>query len=216
MFRPKLKTNYAYVRDEALPNFARGVIQQITANTYFTNGVTRAAPLNTGLELLNVAMAETAHPNPSQTAARDGFRADVHAALGDAAAQFNIDVKKLNLDVQQQEAALLSTGMALAEQPGSSRPTDEGVPTDVVLTDSTQAHCIDLGYKRPPGATQTITRYTTTPTLPEKNWEVKVGGARKQTLGPFEKGQEVFAKVAALWPTTTEPEYSAVFSRLVQ
>ena len=44
MTRPKLKTSYAYVRDEGLSEFAHGVVLQITTNTYFAKGADRAKP----------------------------------------------------------------------------------------------------------------------------------------------------------------------------
>lgn len=216
MTRPKLKSNYKYIHDDALPGFGHGVAQQITVTTYFNKGAERAKPIEEGAKALDTALAESAHPTPSQTAAREALRGALRSAMGDAATQFNLDVKALNLDIPQQTAALLSTGLTLAEQGGGSRVAPTGIPTDVVLAASKQAHCIEVSYKRPKGAVQTITRYTTDPTLPEDNWQVKTGGARKQTLGPFRKGEEVFAKTAALWPTTEEPDYTTVFSYVAQ
>ena len=125
-------------------------------------------------------------------------------------------VVQLDLDADRQEAALPATGLELVGRARISRVAGSGAPTDVVLTDSPQAHCLLLSFKRPPGAGQTLTRYPTDATLDPKYWQVQVGGAREQTLGPFVKGTEVLALVTALWPTTTEPEYAAVVSRIVQ
>lgn len=208
MRNPKLKTNYNYVREDVLSATGHSVVQQTTDSEYIATGVTLAGPLKTAVEALDAAMAETATPSRAQTAQREKLRRAVRGAMGTLGAQ-------LNLAYPGQAPALLSSGLELADASGVPRPVDTP-PTDVALTDSTVSGYVDLGFKRPPGATITMSRYTTDPTLAEDHWCVKVGGGRKQILGPYAKGTELFAKVAGINASTTEPDYSVVVSRIVQ
>jgi hypothetical protein len=209
MRKPKLKSSYDFLSNDTLALYAHGVVQQTTTSPYFSKGAELAAPVQTAVAALDAAVAETAHPSPSQTAARDAIRITLRDALGALAT-------RLNLDFIGQEAALLSSGLELVQQAAAAAHADDLAPTDVSLVDAPQAGFLVVRFKRPANAVQTLIRYTTDGALPEEQWLVAVGGRQERVLGPFRSGQRVGVKVAALAAGTTEADYAAVVWRIVQ
>ena len=210
MRKPKLIEDYTYLGYDAVSPFAHGVIRQTTASPFLAKGADLVKALAAAVALLDADVAATDHPTPAQTAQRDLLRTAVTTELGRLA-------KRLNLDYPGDEPALLSPGLPLANSANAlaSVGPDTASVMDFDLLDSTAGYLL-AKLKRPAGTTQNLIRYALDATLPEANWLVAVGGGRERVLGPFESGTKVFVKAAALTGSTTEPQYSAVKSRLVQ
>jgi hypothetical protein len=209
MRKSKLLEDYTYLVHDAVSPFARSVTRQVLASTYIANGPV----LVTALEGAVATLDANDHPTPADTAQRDLLRVGVFNELGRVA-------KRLNLDYLGNEPALLSSGLVLAENGSGSRPgTAPGLADAVMefeLLDGSQPGCLLLRLKRPTGTIQNLIRYAAEAGLAEEQWLVAVGGGRERQLGPFESGTRVFVKAAALAGSTTEPQYSAVKSRIVQ
>lgn len=205
MRKAKLKTNYGHLHDDEVSPVAHGVVAQTAASSYISHGSTLAQPLSDAVAALDAATALTAHPTQQQTAERNVLRTAVREEMGTMAV-------KLNLDFTGNEAALLSSGLELAEVP--TRHREVGVPTDLTLTDAPVAGYLRPRCKRPAGALVTMWRYTTDAALPEAQWLVAFGP--DAALGPFASGTRVGVKAAALTGSTREPAYTAVVWRIVQ
>lgn len=213
MRKSKLLEDYTYLVHDAVSPFARSVARQVLASTYIANGPALVAALEGAVATLDANVAGNDHPTPADTAQRDLLRIGVFTELGRVA-------KRLNLDYLGNEPALLSSGLVLAENGSGSRPgTAPGLADAVMefeLLDGSQPGCLLLRLKRPTGTIQNLIRYAAEAGLAEEQWLVAVGGGRERQLGPFESGTRVFVKAAALSGSTTEPQYSAVKSRIVQ
>ncbi|GAB3874346.1 hypothetical protein GCM10028824_27450 [Hymenobacter segetis] len=213
MRKPKLIEDYTYLLYDAVSPFAYAVARQTKGSPFISDGVDLTKALNDAVTALDTNVAATDHPTPAQTAQRDLLRGIVITELGRLA-------KRLNLDYPADEPALLSSGLVLADASGTAARTLTASATDAVmdleLLDGTQPGCLLLRLKRPTGTLQNLIRYSTDLKLPEEQWLVAVGGGRERQLGPFESGTKVAVKVAALIGSTTEPQYSAVKSRIVQ
>lgn len=213
MRKSKLLEDYTYLLNDAVSPFARSVARQVLASTYIANGPALVAALEGAVATLDASVAANDHPTPADTAQRDQLRTAVFTELGRVA-------KRLNLDYPGNEPALLSSGLVLADNGNSSHSGGAVGPADAVmefeLLDGSQPGCLLLKLKRPTGTIQNLIRYATSTAVPEEQWLVAVGGGRERQLGPFESGTKVFVKVAALAGSTTEPQYAAVKSRIVQ
>ncbi|RZK14034.1 MAG: hypothetical protein EOO56_25790 [Hymenobacter sp.] len=212
MRKPKSIEDYRYLSYDAVSPFAHSAIRQTTASTFLTNGASLVTALTAAVDALDVDVAAIDYPTPAQTANRDLLRTTVTAELGRLA-------KRLNLDYQGDEPALLSSGLSLvASAVASTARSLAPVPAlmDFELLDGAQPGCLLLKLSRPTGTIQNLIRYATDATLAEDNWCVAVGGGRERELGPFDSGTKVFVKAAALAGSTTSPQYSAVKSRIVQ
>ena len=213
MRKPKLIEDYKDLAYDAVSPLAHAVIRQTTGSPFLAKGADLVKPLATAVTALDADVAATDHPTPAQTAQRDLLRTATTTELGRLA-------KRLNLDYPADEPALLSSGLTLADGAGpAARPladTTAGAAMEFELLDGAQPGCLLLKLKRPTGTIQNLIRYTTDAKLPEEQWPVAVGGGRERQLGPFESGTRVHVKVAGLAGSTTEPQYSAVKSRIVQ
>ena len=207
----KLLEDHSQLTNDAVSPTAHGVSRQTTASTFLTDGKKLVAVLDQSVAAYDADVAAVDHPSPAQTAHRDELRAAVVTQLGRLA-------KRLNLDYPGDEAALLSSGLPLANATGTAARAGHELPapTDVELVDSPNAGCLYLHGKRAAGAVQNLARYTTDHALPEEHWLVAVGGGREMELGPFAGGTKVWAKLASLTGSTSSPVYSAVVSRIVQ
>ena len=213
MRKPKLLEDYSRLPNDTVPPFAHGVVRQTTASTFLAKGGDLAKPLAAALADFDAALAATDNPSPADTARRDQLRTAVVVELGRLG-------KRLNLDYPGQEAALLSAGLTLAAATAPAAGSaalgaGAGAVMDFDLLDGPAGYLL-LKLKRPTGTTQNLIRYTPDEKLPEAQWLVAVGGGRERQLGPFAAGTRVWVKAAALTASTTEPQYSAVKSRLVQ
>jgi hypothetical protein len=212
MRKPKLIEDYNTLSYDAVSLFAHSAIRQTTSSAFIANGGSLLPSLQAAVAALDADVATIDYPTPAQTANRDRLRTAVTAELGRLA-------KRLNLDYQGQEAALLSSGLTLAASTGSAAARSlapVAVPMEFELTDGGQPGSLLLKLSRPTGTIQNLIRYTTDEKLPEDNWCVAVGGGRERELGPFDSGTRVFVKAAALAGSTTSPQYSGVKSRIVQ
>ena len=211
MRKPKLIEDYTYLTYDAVSPFAHGVIRQTTASAFLTKGADLVKALTAAVALHDADVAATDNPTPAQTAQRDLLRTAVRTELGRLA-------KRLNLDYPADEPALLSAGLPLVGTAGAAAGPSLAAAAPVMdfeLVDGPASHLL-LKLKRPTGTTQNLIRYTTDEKLPEAQWAVAVGGGRERLLGPFAAGTRVWVKAAALTASTTEPQYSAVKSRIVQ
>lgn len=212
MRKPKLIEDYGTLINDAVSLLAHSVVRQTTTSPFIANGGSLLQALETAVAALDANVATIDYPTPAQTANRDKLRTAVVAELGRLA-------KRLNLDYQGNEAALLSSGLTLAAATGSGAARSlapVAVPMEFELVDGGQPGCVLLKLSRPTGTIQNLIRYTTDEKLPEDNWCVAVGGGRERELGPFDSGTRVFVKAAALAGSTTAPQYSGVKSRIVQ
>ncbi|GAB3582075.1 hypothetical protein [Hymenobacter daeguensis] len=213
MRKPKLLEDYTYLLYDTVSPFAHAAVRQTTASPFIATGAELVKALSAAVMALDAAVAVTDHPSPAQTAQRDQLRTATTTELGRLA-------KRLNLDYPGNEPALLSSGLTLADGAGTAARSLATTATDVVmdfdLLDGTQPGCLLLKLKRPTGTLQNLIRYSFDAKFPEEQWLVAVGGGRERQLGPFESGTKVFVKAAALVGSTTEPQYSAVKSRIVQ
>jgi hypothetical protein len=212
MRKPKLIEDYAYLYNDAVSPFAHSAIRQTTSSAFIANGGSLLQALQVAVAALDADVATLDYPTPAQTANRDKLRTAVIAELGRLG-------KRLNLDYQGNEAALLSSGLTLAATTGSGAArtlAPVAVPMEFDLLDGGQPGCVLLKLSRPTGTIQNLIRYSTDEKLPEDNWCVAVGGGRERELGPFDSGTKVFVKAAALAGSTTAPQYSGVKSRIVQ
>ena len=212
MRKPKLIEDYTYLLVEAASPFAHSVIRQTTTSAFIAQGEELVKTLAKGVAALDADVAATDHPSPAQTAQRDLLRMAVITELGRLA-------KRLNLDFAADEPALLSSGLMLAAVSGAGAartPAPDAALMEYELTDGSMPGCLLLKLSRPNGTVQNLIRYATDSLLDEHNWAVAVGGGREREIGPFASGTKVFVKAAALTGSTTEPQYSAVKSRIVQ
>jgi len=210
MRKSKLIEDYKDLAYDAVAPFAHAAIRQTTASPFLTKGADLVKNLAAAVAALDADVAATDHPTPAQTAQRDLLRAATATELGRLG-------KRLNLDYPGDEPALLSSGLTLASATGtlaSVAPAPASV-MDFDLVDSAAGYLL-VKLRRPAGVTQNLIRYSLDGKLPEDNWLVAVGGGRERALGPFESGAKVFVKAAGLTGSTTEPQYSAVKSRIVQ
>ena len=210
MRKPKLIEDYGKLPNDQIASFAHGAIRQTTASPFITKGSDLVKPLAAALALLDADVAATDHPTPAQTAQRDLLRTAALTELGRLA-------KRLNLDYPGDEPALLSSGLSLASTTGSQAAVAPATAAvmDFELVDGPAGYLL-LKLRRPTGTIQNLVRYTTNAQLPEDQWPVAVGGGRERQLGPFDSGTKVWVKAAGLTGSTTEPQYSAVKSRIVQ
>ncbi|WP_210521022.1 hypothetical protein [Hymenobacter terricola] len=210
MRKSKLIEDYAKLANDALAPFAHSAVRQTSTSGFIKNGGELTKPLDVAVALLDADVAATDHPMPAQTAQRDLLRAATVLELNRLA-------KRLNLDYLADEPALLSSGLTLASSTGTLARVAPATETvmDFDLVDSTIG-CLLVKLKRPTGTTQNLIRYSLDGKLAEDNWLVAVGGGRERVLGPFESGTKIFVKAAGLTGSTTEPQYSAVKSRIVQ
>ncbi|MGY3089211.1 hypothetical protein ACVWYF_002251 [Hymenobacter sp. UYAg731] len=202
MRKPKLIEDYTYLLYEAVSPLAHAVVRQTTASPFLDKGADLVKPLTDAVALLDAAVAATDCPTPAQTAQRDLLRTATITELGRLA-------KRLNLEYSANEPALRTAGRTLVG-------TATDVAMDFELLDGTPPGCLLLKFRRPTGTIQNLVRYATDAKPPEDNWLVAVGGGRERQLGPFESGTRVFVKAAGLVGSTTEPQYSAIKSRIVQ
>jgi hypothetical protein len=214
MRKPKLIEDYHYLNYDAISPFARSVARQVQASTFIANAKVLVNPLESAVAALDANVAGNDHPTPADTAQRDLVRAVAITELGRLA-------KRLNLDYPGNEPALLSSGLPLAGSTSgagdsAALSTDRDEVMAFELLDGAQPGCLLLKLKRPTGTIQNLIRYTTEATLSEDQRLVAVGGGRERQLGPFASGTKVYVKAAALTGSTTEPQYAAVKSRIVQ
>lgn len=212
MRKPKLIEDYNTIPYDSVSLFAHSAIRQTTSSAFIANGGSLLPALQAAVAALDADVATLDYPTPAQTAHRDRLRTTVTAELGHLA-------KRLNLDYQGQEAALLSSGLTLVAATGSGTARSlapVAVPMKFELTDGGQPGCVLLKLSRPTGTIQNLIRYSTDEKLPEDNWCVAVGGGRERELGPFDSGTRFYVKAAALAGSTTSPQYSGVKSRIVQ
>jgi len=212
MRKAKLIEDYRLLYNDAVSPFAHSAIRQTTTSQFIANGGALLQALDAAVAALDANVAAIDHPTPAQTANRDLLRTAVIAELGRLA-------KRLNLDYQGNEPALLSSGLTLAAASTASAArtlAPVAVPMEFELVDGGQPGCVLLKLSRPTGTIQNLIRYSTDEKLPEDNWCVAVGGGRERELGPFDSGTKVFVKAAALAGSTTAPQYSGVKSRIVQ
>ena len=210
MRKPKVLEDYSKLGVDAVSPFAHSVVRQTTASTFLSHGADLVKPLAAALALLDADVAAADYPTPAQTAQRDLLRAATATELGRLA-------KRLNLDYPADEPALLSSGLTLAAASGTAAAQSLAAAVmDVELLDGNTPGSLLLRFDRPAGTVQNLIRFTTDPHLDEQNWQVAVGGGREREIGPFESGTRVSVKVAGLTGSTTEPQYSAIKTRLVQ
>ena len=212
MRKAKLVEDYSKLSYDAVSLFAHGASRQTTASTFIAKGGDLVKELDKALSAYDADVAATDHPTPAQTAQRDLLRTAVVTELNRLA-------KRLNLDYPADEPALLSAGLTLASA-ASTAPGRAAAaalaPMEIELLDGHTAGCLLIRKKRPAGYVQDLLRYTTDEKLDEKHWEVAVGGGREREIGPFPSGTRLWVKGAGLTGSTTEPQYSAIQSRLVQ
>ncbi|GAA3922618.1 hypothetical protein [Hymenobacter algoricola] len=212
MRKPKLIEDYNRLSYDAVSPFAHSAVRQTGASAFITGGTALAKPVADAVAALDADVAATDYPTPAQTAHRDELRTLVVTELGRLA-------KRLNLDYPANEPALLSSGLTLAEAT-STAATQKQLSADAIMSiellDGTQPGCVLVRFSRPTGTIQNLLRYSTDAKLPEENWLVATGGGRERQLGPFESGTRMFVKAAGLTGSTTEPQYSAIKSRIVQ
>lgn len=210
MRKPKLLEDYVKLSNDAVSPFAHAIIRQTTSSPFLIKGADLVKPLTAAVGLLDADVAAADYPTPAQNAQRDLLRVATLLELGRLA-------KRLNLDYSGDEPALLSSGLTLASAANTlaGPAADTATTMDFDLVDGTAGHLL-IKLRRPRGTTQNLIRYSFDNQLAEDNWLVAVGGGRERALGPFESGTKVFVKAAALVGSTTEPQYSAVKSRIVQ
>ena len=212
MRKPKLIEDYSALSYDAVSPLAHAAIRQTTTSPFLTKGADLVKPLAAAVALLDADVAATDYPTPAQTAQRDLLRTATVTELGRLA-------KRLNLDYPADEPALLSSGLTLAATSSTAATQSLAAPTAVMdfeLLDGSKPGYLLLKLSRPTGTVQNLARFSTDPHLDEKNWEVAVGGGREREIGPFASGTRVAVKAAGLTGSTTDPQYSAVKSRLVQ
>lgn len=212
MRKPKLIEDYSYLLVDAVSPFAHSVARQTAASPFISGGPALAQALSNAVDALDANVATIDYPTPAQTANRDLLRTAVTTELGRLA-------KRLNLDYVGEEPALLSSGLTLAATGGNVAARTQDLNLELIdfdLFDGTQPGCLLLKLKRPTGTIQNLIRYTSAEDLDEEQWPVAVGGGRERQLGPFKSGTRVWVKAAALLGSTTDPQYSAVKTRIVQ
>lgn len=212
MRKPKLIEDYSFLTYDAVSPLAHAAIRQTSSSAFLTKGADLVKPLAAAVALLDTDVAATDHPTPAQTAQRDLLRTATVTELNRLA-------KRLNLDYPGDEPALLSAGLSLAAMAGTGAGqalAGAAAVMDFELLDGAKPGYLLLKLTRPTGTVQNLIRYATDAHLDEQHWEVAVGGGREREIGPFASGTRVAVMAAALTASTTEPQYSAVQSRLVQ
>jgi hypothetical protein len=212
MRKPKLIETYTRLTKDAVSPFTHSVIRQTSSSAFIKDGAVLSRDLTVAVQALDADVAAIDYPTPAQTSRRDQLRAATTAELSRLA-------RRLNLDYEANQPALLSSGLTLgATNTASALRTlvPDTVPVVFDLLDGGQPGSLLLKLARPTGTIQNLIRYTTNDTLPEDNWCVAVGGGREREIGPFEPGTRVFVKAAALATATVSPLYSDVKSRIVQ
>lgn len=151
--------------------------------------------------------ASIQHPTPTQTAELTQLRTALNQALSAVALMAN----GLYPD---DEAALLSTGLALSKAP--ERHTALEAPTRFLLSDGPQTGTVYAEFTRAPYSVATKVLHTTNATLPVNEWRVVVTTKGKVTLPGLARRDEVWAKAAAVGGDTDEQPYTDVLTRVVQ
>lgn len=210
MRKSKLIENYGQLPYDTVSPLAHTVIAATTGSQFLTKGAELVKPLAAALTFYAADVNAVPNPTPAETVHRDQLRTAVTTELARLG-------KRLNLDYPADEAALLSSGLTMAAMSGTAAPQSlAAAAMNFELLDAAKPGHLLLKLTRPTGTIQNLIRYATDPHLDEKNWEVAVGGGREREIGPFASGTCVSAKVAGLTGSTTDPQYSAVQSRLVQ
>ena len=214
MRKSKLIENYGQLPYDTVSPLAHTVIAATTGSQFLTKGAELVKSLAAALTLYDADVNAVPNPTPAETVHRDQLRTAVTTELARLG-------KRLNLDYPADEAALLSSGLTMAAVSGTAAPQSLAAAATATamnfeLLDAAKPGYLLLKLTRPTGTIQNLIRYATDPHLDEKNWEVAVGGGREREIGPFVSGTRVSAKVAGLTGSTTDPQYSAVQSRLVQ
>jgi len=202
----KLITNFAPVAKMDIGPLAQNCLASLAGNPRYPGAQAQIAALEAALAPYQVAVA-VLHPTPTQTAELAQLRLSLNQALAAVATMANA----LYLD---DEAALLSTGLALTKAP--ERHTTLEAPGKFQLVDGPQAGTLCAKAKRSPHAVALKYLYTLTPTDPDIEWYTVVVRDGDALLTQCKSADRVYCKVAAVGGDTDQQPYTDVLSRLVQ
>ncbi len=202
----KLNTNFTNVPKMEVGPLAQNCLNSLAGNPRYPGAQAQVAALEAALRPYLVAVA-VLHPTPTQTAEAWQLRTALNQALSAVASM-------ANGQYPDNEAALLSTGLALSKAP--ERHTTLEAPAKFQLVDGPQPGTLCAKAKRPPHAVAMKYLYTLTPTDPDIEWYTVVVRDGDALLTQCASADRVYCKVAAVGGDTDQQPYTDVLSRLVQ
>jgi hypothetical protein len=202
----KLITNFAPVTKMEIGPLAQNCLNSLAGNPRYPNAHAQRDAVQAVLTPY-LAGAAVQHPTPTQTAELAQLRLSLNQALGAVASIAN----GLYPD---DEAALLSTGLALSKAP--ERHTTLEAPARFQLVDGPQPGTLCAKAKRPPHAVALKYLYTLTPTDPDIEWYTVVVRDGDALLTQCQSADRVYVKAAGVGGDTDQQPYTDVLSRLVQ
>lgn len=202
----KLITNFANVPKMDIGPLTQNCLANTVGNPRYPNAKPLTDDLAAALTPYQAAAA-ILHATPTQTAELAQLRATLNQALSAVAVM-------ANAAYPDDEAALLSTGLALGKLP--ERRTTLDVPTKFQLVDGPQPGTLCAKAKRPPHAVALKYLYTLDQTLPDNQWFTVVVRDGDGLLTACKTADRVYCKVAAVGGDTDQQPYTDVLTRLVQ
>ena len=202
----KLATGFDAVAKMDIGPLAQHVLTNTVGNARYPNARPQTDALLAALTPY-LAAASILHPTPTQTAELAQLRTTLNAALS-AVAQM------ANLLYPTDEAALLSTGLALTKVP--ERHTTLEAPLRFQLVDGPTPGTLCAKARRPPHAVALKYLYTLDPKEPDIEWYVVVVREGDALITQCKSGDKVYVKVAAVGGDTDQQPYTEVLSRIVQ
>ncbi|MBD2713807.1 hypothetical protein KBK19_02020 [Microvirga sp. STR05] len=202
----RLITNFDNMSKMDIGPLAQNCLTNMAANPRYPDAKDQLKALQDALTPY-LAAASILHPTPTQTAELAQLRATLNQSLS-AVAQM------ANTLYPQDEAALLSTGLALSKE--RERHTTLDAPTRFQLVDGPQPGTLCAKAKRPAHAVALKYVYTTDQKLPDNQWLTVVVRDGDALLTACKTADRVYCKVAAVGGDTDQQPFTEVLSRLVQ
>lgn len=202
----KLLTNFDNISKMEIGPLAQNCLTNTVGNPRYPQAKPQTEALQATLMPYQTA-ASILHPTPTQTAELAQLRTALNQALS-ALAQM------ANLLYPDDEAALLSTGLALAKE--RERHTILEAPLKFQLVDGPTPGTLCAKAKRPPHAVALKYLYTLDPTEPDIEWYTVVVRDGDALLNQCKSADRVYCKVAAVGGDTDQQPYTEVLSRIVQ
>ncbi|WP_135465274.1 hypothetical protein [Hymenobacter aquaticus] len=202
----KLIINFDNVPKMDVGALAQNCLTNMSGNARFPEAKAQTDALQAALTPY-VAAASILHPTPTQTAQLQQLRTTLNRALAGVA-------QLANAQYPDDEAALLSTGLALGKE--RERHTTLEAPSRFQLVDGPQPGTLCAKAKRPPHAVALKYLYTLDAAKPDNQWLTVVVRDGDALLTACKTGERVHCKVAAVGGDTDQQPFTDVLSRIVQ
>lgn len=190
----KVITDYSYLRVAQYSGFSHGVVSALGLSSYFPTAKAIIQPVAEAVAALDAFTEANPHLSTPLTAELDVLRNTLLKAL-------NVAANEVNRLQAGNEAALLSSGFELAEEPKKRQPPGAPLKCEIVDGNASGSMCIRI--KRAPGTQNVKWYYTTDPSLPLEQWTQLLELTDELSITGLTPGTLLHAKAACINSAST-------------